>query len=287
MLTRMREFSSDIDLGNSRFFTESVLEAEEFRQCSDFEEVLRLIRKHYIDCFNISVLEKLCQHLGMNQLVSDYKKKKEVFFDTPAVTDFQVLVITSVLQPEHPVVVGEMPEVIIPHFLTNKRTQKDMNVLAAMACGNYQQPFVRRKVDLQTAFDTIWPDYLPWSVWPWILLGLAIIVMLAWYCFSLYSSLKLEVTILKHSNANLMSKHDKLLLEYAKVEHNNTNLMQEIKHLSIRRKLTDGQENFTELVQEVNELMKQVRILTEQSNCMKRNSDLIVHYQTWVNVRCC
>ena len=56
-------------------------------------------------------------------------------------------------------------------------------------------------------------------------------------------------------------KHEELLFEYAKLEYNNTNLMQEIKHRSTRT--TGAQENLTELMQEVNELMKHDRISTE------------------------
>ena len=49
MLTNMRQLSSKVDIKNVQFFLESILEADEFSTCKGFEDVLRLLRKSYID----------------------------------------------------------------------------------------------------------------------------------------------------------------------------------------------------------------------------------------------
>ena len=63
MLTNMRQLSAKIHINNVRFFLESILETDEFSTCKGFEDVLRLLRKNYIDAFNTSYLEQLAEYL--------------------------------------------------------------------------------------------------------------------------------------------------------------------------------------------------------------------------------
>ena len=144
MLTNMRQLSARVNIENVRFFLESILEADEFNTCKGFADVLRLLRKSYIDAFNISYLEQLADYLEIdeiNQLISTYKRDRDEFFNNPIVTEFQDAVINKV---EHS---GEdeimVPEVRLPHSLVNKRTQRDMETLATLFCDSYQKPAVQ------------------------------------------------------------------------------------------------------------------------------------------------
>ena len=142
MLTNMRQLSAKIDINNVRFFLESILEADEFNTCKGFEDVLRLLRKSYIDAFNTSYLEQLAEYLEtdeLNQLISTYKRERDEFFKDPIVTEFQDAVFNKVeLSGEDDEVV--VPEVIVPRSLVNKRTQRDMETLATQFCGSYREP---------------------------------------------------------------------------------------------------------------------------------------------------
>ena len=99
MLTNMRQLSTKVDIKNVRFFLESILEADEFNTCKGFEDVLRLLRKSYIDAFNTSYLEQLAEYLEIdeiNQLIFAYKRERDVFFKDPIVGEFQDAVFSKV-----------------------------------------------------------------------------------------------------------------------------------------------------------------------------------------------
>ena len=99
MLTDMRQHSAEADIKNVRFFLKSILESDEFSTCKGFEDVLRLLRKRYIDAFNTSYLEKLAEYLKIDEiskLISGYKSKRDEFFKDPIVTEFQDAVFNKV-----------------------------------------------------------------------------------------------------------------------------------------------------------------------------------------------
>ena len=144
MLTNMRQLSAKVNIENVRFFLKSILEADEFNTCKGFEDVLRLLRKSYIDAFNTLYLEQLADYLeidDINQLISAYKSERDAFFKDPIVNEFQDAVFNKVeLSGEDEVMV---PEVIVPRSLVNKRTQRDMETLATQFCGSYREPVVQ------------------------------------------------------------------------------------------------------------------------------------------------
>ena len=136
MLTNMRQLSTKVDIKNVRFFLESILEADEFNTCKGFEDVLRLLRKSYIDAFNTSYLEQLAEYLEIdeiNQLISAYKRERDAFFKDPIVAEFQDAVFSKVeLSGEDRI---KVPEVRVPRSLVNKRTQRDMEMLVILFSG--------------------------------------------------------------------------------------------------------------------------------------------------------
>ena len=144
MLTNMRQLSTKVDIKNVRFFLESILEADEFNTCKGFEDVLRLLRKSYIDAFNTSYLEQLAEYLEIdeiNQLISAYKRERDAFFNDPIVTEFQDAVFNKVEFSDEDGI--KVPEVRVPRSLVNKRTQRDMETLTTQFCGSYREPVVQ------------------------------------------------------------------------------------------------------------------------------------------------
>ena len=144
MLTNMRQLSARINIENVRFFLESILEADEFNTCKGFADVLRLLRKNYIDAFNTSYLEQLAEYLEIdeiNRLVIEYKRERDVFFEDPIVIEFQDAVVNKVEHSGKGEV--KVPEVRVPRSLVNKRTQRDIETLATLFCNSYQKPAVQ------------------------------------------------------------------------------------------------------------------------------------------------
>ena len=80
-----------------RFFLGDLLETEEFRKCDTFDGILQQLRQGHIDTFNIHCLEQLAIHFQkdeVDQLIAEYKKKKEAFLTDTVVTDFQQAIVS-------------------------------------------------------------------------------------------------------------------------------------------------------------------------------------------------
>ena len=147
MLVGMRRLSSQIDLGEVRFFLKVTFDDGEFSGCNTFEDVLDLLCKKYIDTFNISYLERLATSLKINemsQLISDYKKKKESFLREVSIAQFHYAVASRV----YPAIPEKSAEIVIkiPCSLANNRTLKDMDLLAAKVFDEHHVSLVRIKV---------------------------------------------------------------------------------------------------------------------------------------------
>ena len=199
MLTNMWQphLSAKVDIIKVRFFLESILESDEFSTCKGFEDVLRRLRKGYINAFNTSYLEQLADYLEIDeitQLISAYKGKRDAFFKDPIVTEFQDAVVNKV---ELSGGVEVVPEVRVPRSLFNKRTQRDMETLATLFCDSYQKPAVQMD-DLHESKNVT-------SCWPVgiaVLLGIAtlLLVVLAIKLNSLFeinTSLNLQLVELR------------------------------------------------------------------------------------------
>ena len=241
MLTDMRQQSAELDIKNVRFFLESILEADEFNTCKGFEDVLRLLRKSYIDAFNTSYLEQLVEYLKIkkiSQLMSDYKSKRDAFFKESIVIEFQDAVFNKVepLSGEDEV---KVPEVRVPRSLVNKRTQRDMETLATQFCGSYRKPVVQMDdVPVSKNVTSKWPVYIA------VLLGITTIlfIILAIY-LKINSSSEME------------------------------NLNQEVKGL--RAQLTQCQNEEQKMKEEVKNLTEEKGRFLERSNSLaaKRTDD--------------
>ena len=147
MLVGMRRLSSQIDLGEVRFFLKVTFDDGEFSGCNTFEDVLDLLCKKYIDTFNISYLERLATSLKINemsQLISDYKKEKESFLREVSIAQFHYAVASRV----YPTLFERSAEIVIkiPRSLANNRTLKDMYLLAAKVFEEHHASLVRIKV---------------------------------------------------------------------------------------------------------------------------------------------
>ena len=193
MLTNMRQLSTKVDIKNVRFFLESILEADEFNTCKGFEDVLRLLRKSYIDAFNTSYLEQLAEYLKIYEIteeISTYKKERDAFFKDAIVTEFQDSVFNKVeLSGEDGIMV---PEVIVPRSLVNKRTQRDMETLATLFCGSYQKPVVQMDNVPESSHESNWPVYIAVLL---AIITLLLVIVLAIIGIKLNSSLS-EIDIL-------------------------------------------------------------------------------------------
>ena len=196
MLTNMRQLSAKVNIENVRFFLKSILEADEFNTCKGFEDVLRLLRKSYIDAFNTLYLEQLADYLeidDINQLISAYKSERDAFFKDPIVNEFQDAVFNKVeLSGEDKVMV---PEVIVPRSLVNKRTQRDMETLATQFCGSYREPVVQMDdVPESKNVTSSWPVRVA------ILLGITILVLVA---LAIIGIIKLNSSLSEINSLNL------------------------------------------------------------------------------------
>ena len=139
--------------------------------------MLRLLRKSYIDAFNTSYLEQLAEYLKIDEItqeISTYKKERDAFFKDAIVTEFQDSVFNKVkLSGEDGIMV---PEVRVPRSLVNKRTQRDMEMLATLFCGSYQKPVVQMDDVPESNHESNWPVYMYIAVLPIIALLLVVVL---------------------------------------------------------------------------------------------------------------
>ena len=196
MLTDMRQHSAEVDIKNVRFFLESILESDEFSTCKGFEDVLRLLRKRYIDAFNTLYLEKLAEYLKIDKiskLISGYKSKRDEFFIKDSiVTEFQDAVFNKV-EPLFGEDEVKIPEVRVPRSLVNNGTQRDMEALVTQFCGSYRKPVVQMDDVPKSKNVTLkWPVYRRIAV----ILGIILVVFAIGSLFVI-NSLNTQVVELK------------------------------------------------------------------------------------------
>ena len=143
MLIDVEEVYTECKLAKIQFFFDDLLETEEFSSCSTFEQVLRQLRKGHLDTFNIRCLEQLATHFQrdeMDKLIQLYQNQKEEFLKDTKVLEFHEAVSSRV----DPVVPDERTTVTIkiPKSMAERRTLKDMEILAGKAFGDYYTSFV-------------------------------------------------------------------------------------------------------------------------------------------------
>ena len=124
------------DLSEAQFFLDDHFETEEFSQCSNFNTLLRQLRRGHVDTFNTYYLQQLVVRFNKDELIEcieDYEAKKDVFFKDTTITEFQRAIVSRV----EPVIPNQMKNLIIevPKTLAEQRTLKDMEELALRSFG--------------------------------------------------------------------------------------------------------------------------------------------------------
>ena len=121
------------DLSDVRFSLDSLIGSEEFIECEDFDELMKqLQRDHYIDVFNISILQKLLDSCFDNdeltEVMKAYLEKKEGFFKQTTVLEFQHAVVSRL----KPILAnGEVfVTITISKEMSYRRTLEDIEKLA-------------------------------------------------------------------------------------------------------------------------------------------------------------
>ena len=121
------------DPSDASLFLDSLIGSEEFIECEDFDELMRqLQRDHYIDVFNISILQKLLDSCFDNdkltEVIRAYLEKKEGFFEQTTVLEFQHAVVSRV----KPILSnGEVfVTITISKEMSYRRTLEDIEKLA-------------------------------------------------------------------------------------------------------------------------------------------------------------
>ena len=88
-----REDLKDCNIAKVQFYLDDLAGVDEFRKCQNVDEVLRKLRRDYIDTFNISFLKSLitqfCQNKAIRQKIKEYEKKMKAFFRNTTVKQFQ------------------------------------------------------------------------------------------------------------------------------------------------------------------------------------------------------
>ena len=144
MLTTIRKLHfEDCDISQAVFFLNDLSGTEDFASCVTIEQIIKTLRRGYIDTFNVYLLEKVADCLksgDMKRLAKEYEEKKERLFKETTVVDFQRAVVSKV----KPALSKRKVEVTIKvqKRLANERVLKDMEQLAAEAFDDNQKWFV-------------------------------------------------------------------------------------------------------------------------------------------------
>ena len=146
MLTDLLDLLTECkcDLSKAQFFLDDHLDTEEFRKCTNFDELLRQLRRGHVDTFNTYYLQQLVACFKKDQLterIKVYEAEKEYFLKDTTVIQFQQAVVSRV----DPVKPSQMKDLIIKisKTLAKDRTLKDMEELASRAFEECQLEFVR------------------------------------------------------------------------------------------------------------------------------------------------
>ena len=136
-------------LSEAQFFLDDQFDTDKFSKCTDFNALLRQLRRGHVDTFNTYYLQQLVVYFKKDQLtkrIKEYEAEKEDFLKDTTVTEFQRAVVSRV----EPVIPSQMKvlTIKISKELAGNRTLKDMEKLALRAFGEYQLEFVRIHVKL-------------------------------------------------------------------------------------------------------------------------------------------
>ena len=150
LMTSTREDLKECDIGKLQFYLDNLFGVDEFRKCTNIDEVLRKLRRDRIDTFNIRYLECLVsrfyQNMATVRKVKEYEEKKEEFLRATTVKKFQQAVVSKAeaVTPKGMAAVT----IKIPKEYGAPRTMKDVEELAKRGFKDRHKDFVKINVKL-------------------------------------------------------------------------------------------------------------------------------------------
>ena len=144
MLTNIRKLHfRNRKISKAVFFLNDLLETEDFASCVTIEQIIKTLRRGYIDTFNVYYLEKVAECLesdDMKILVKEYEEKKKQFLEETTVQDFQKAVVSKA---KLPLPKGKVEvSIVIQKRSVGNKVLKDMEILASEVFGEDQRRFV-------------------------------------------------------------------------------------------------------------------------------------------------
>ena len=144
------------DLSEAQFFLDDQFDTAKFSQCTNFNALLRQLRRGHVDTFNTYYLQQLVAYFKKDQLterIKEYEAEKEDFLKDTTVIEFQRAVVSRV-EPVNPSQMKDLT-IKISKKLAGYRTLKDMEELALRAFGENQLEFVRIHVKLGSVIISV------------------------------------------------------------------------------------------------------------------------------------
>ena len=159
MLTNLLRLLTECkcDLSQAQFFLDDQFDTEKFSQCTNFNALLRQLRRAgHVDTFNTYYLKQLVAFFKKDQLtehIKEYEAEKEDFLKDTTVIEFQHAVVSRV-EPVNPSQMKDLT-IKISKELAKDRTLKDIEKLALRAFGENQREFVRIHVKLGSVIISV------------------------------------------------------------------------------------------------------------------------------------
>ena len=149
------------DLSLARTFLDFITGTEDFSSCDNFDKLMRLLYRDYIDIFNISILRELVacfQESELMELVKNYERKKDDFLKQPTVLCFLRAVFSRVA-PFIPK--GRAVTTIKIPLKVFIRTLNNIKKLAMYAFDDCHKPFVRLHAEASSIIvSRVFPETL-------------------------------------------------------------------------------------------------------------------------------
>ena len=163
MLTNIRKLHfEDCDISQAVFFLNDFSETEDFASCVTIEQIMKALRRGYIDTFNVYYLEKVAECLvsdDMKTFVKEYEKKKQRFFEETTVQAFQKALVSKA---KPPLPKGKVEvSIVVQKRSVGDRVLKDMELLASEVFEGNQRRFVSFHA-IQGSIILLW--YVPESL---------------------------------------------------------------------------------------------------------------------------
>ena len=164
MLTNIRELHfEDRKIEKAVFFLNDFSGTEDFADCVTIEQIMKTLRRGYIDTFNVYYLEVLAEEClksdDMKRLVKEYEEKKQKFLEETTVVDFQKAVVSKA---KPPLPKGKVEvSIVVQKRSVGDRVLKDMELLASEVFEGNQRRFVSFHA-IQGSIILLW--YVPESL---------------------------------------------------------------------------------------------------------------------------